>query len=282
MLQRALNHMAAPQLNWREFLDLAASLKCVGVEFRNDLPTPLFMGADLIEVADHAANLNLRILALAEVKAFDDWSNQKAQVAIEIADIAVAIGAERISLIARNDDPNLNEETRRTNLRSAINGLLPIVAERGLIGLIEPLGFATCALRDKAEIADAIEECKAVDHFQIAHDTFHHALTGGEFVPELTGIVHISGATRPVAALKELLDSDRGLVTEDDRLGNLDQIQALVDAGYDGPFSFEPFSPGLHSIKTPLGELKTSFEFIEAGIYCNQSHEKQLREGLPA
>ena len=33
----ALNHMATPRLSCREFLDLAASLGCIGVELRNDL-----------------------------------------------------------------------------------------------------------------------------------------------------------------------------------------------------------------------------------------------------
>ena len=33
----ALNHMAAPRLDCRAFIDLAASLGCAGVELRNDL-----------------------------------------------------------------------------------------------------------------------------------------------------------------------------------------------------------------------------------------------------
>ena len=36
-LNFALNHMATPRLNSRTFLDLAASLGCIGVELRNDL-----------------------------------------------------------------------------------------------------------------------------------------------------------------------------------------------------------------------------------------------------
>ncbi len=46
MLPFALNHMTARNLGWEAFLDLSKELGCVGVEFRNDLPGPLFGGAD--------------------------------------------------------------------------------------------------------------------------------------------------------------------------------------------------------------------------------------------
>ena len=44
MLDFALNHMAVPRLGAMAFLDAAKALGCVGLEFRNDLPTPLFDG----------------------------------------------------------------------------------------------------------------------------------------------------------------------------------------------------------------------------------------------
>ena len=50
MLPFALNHMTAPRLGWQAFADMAQGLGCVGVEYRNDLPGPLFGGADPAEV----------------------------------------------------------------------------------------------------------------------------------------------------------------------------------------------------------------------------------------
>ena len=46
---------------------------------------------------------------------------------------------------------------RRSNLTTAISELIPLLEASNLIGLIEPLGFETCALRDKGEAVDEIE-----------------------------------------------------------------------------------------------------------------------------
>jgi len=77
VLKRALNHMAGPGLPWTEFLELAKNLNCIGVEFRNDLPGKLFDGTSPQLVGAVAQAAGLRILALAEVKAFNDWSDAK-------------------------------------------------------------------------------------------------------------------------------------------------------------------------------------------------------------
>ena len=88
MLPFALNHMTTPKLGWLAFLDLAQSLGCVGVEFRNDFKTPLFDGADPAEVGAAARAAGLRILALAEVKMFNDWSDAKRAEAEALMKIA--------------------------------------------------------------------------------------------------------------------------------------------------------------------------------------------------
>ena len=77
MLPFALNHMTTPRLGWRGLVDLAARLGCVGVEFRNDLPGPLFQGDDPAVVGAACRARGLRFLALAEVKMFNDWSDAK-------------------------------------------------------------------------------------------------------------------------------------------------------------------------------------------------------------
>ena len=46
---------------------------------------------------------------------------------------------------------------RWNNLTTAISELIPLLEASNLIGLIEPLGFETCVLRDKGEAVDAIE-----------------------------------------------------------------------------------------------------------------------------
>lgn len=99
------------------------------------------------------------------------------------------------------------------------------------------------------------------------HDTFHHTLAGGgPLFPDHTGIVHISAVVDPALSTGEMEDAHRVLVDERDRLGNVEQIAALLAAGYDGPISYECFSPETHAMADPLTELRRSFEFVEAGI----------------
>jgi len=61
-------------------------------------------------------------------------------------------------------------------------------------------------------------------------------------------------------------DPHRGLVDAQDRIGNVAQIRALLDAGYDGPLSFEPFSPAVQQLADPAGALAGSIAFIRAGL----------------
>jgi 2-keto-myo-inositol isomerase len=71
----ALNQMTVARLGYAALLDLAAGLGCVGVEVRNDLPQPLFDGIDPATAGAMARDRGLRILAVAEVKRFNDWSD---------------------------------------------------------------------------------------------------------------------------------------------------------------------------------------------------------------
>ncbi|WP_172330090.1 TIM barrel protein [Mangrovicoccus sp. HB161399] len=266
-MQRALNHMAAPGLDWVHFLDLAAQLGCTGVEFRNDLDGELFGGSAPGDVAALAAARGLRILALAEVKAFNDWSPEKAAEAEALMRIARACGAERVSLIARNDGKRMAKAERQEDLKAAIDGLGPLLEAHGLVGLIEPLGFAACSLRDKADTVGAILDAGAAGRFQIVHDTFHHALAGGgEIFAGMTGIVHVSGVTDPSLSVSDMQDSHRVLVDAHDRLDNLGQLEALRRADYAGPVSFEPFAAEIHALADPRAAYETSFGFLETAL----------------
>lgn len=267
MIDRALNHMAAPTLGWAGFLKLAEDLGCVGVEFRNDLGGELFEGAAPEDVGAAVQAKGLRVLALAEVKAFQDWSDAKRDQAESLMQIARACGAEMISLIARNDGRRMNKAERNADLRAAMRELLPLLKAYGLKGLIEPLGFESCPLRDKGEAVEAIANLGVHDHFRIVHDTFHHSLAGGgPIYPDHTGMIHVSGVVDPSLSIAGMRDEHRVLVDERDRLGNVSQVAALFAAGYRGPVSFEPFAPEVLELKDPLPVLARSFEYIEAEL----------------
>lgn len=267
MLPFAINQMTVPRLRYDAVLDLARTLGCVGVEFRNDLGAALFEGKDPSEVAAAAADRGLRILALAEVKSFNLWSDDKAREAEDLMRIARACGAEAVALIPRNDGGGRGNGERQANLRVALRELGPMLAEHGLIGLVEPLGFEISSLRLKSEAVDAIAAMAHSDRFRLVHDTFHHHLAGeAVFFPEMTGIVHISGVTDPALAVGEMADRHRVLVTARDRLGNIEQIAALIRGGYTGPVSVEAFAASVQESADPASDLAGSFDFIRDQI----------------
>ncbi|NBZ89841.1 TIM barrel protein [Stagnihabitans tardus] len=267
MTQFALNHMTVARLSFAQTLDLAADLGMVGIELRNDLPQALFDGMEPAKAGDLIRAKGLRLLALAEVKRFNDWSSDKAAEALVLMKIAKAAGAEAVSLIPRNDNLAMGEGERTSALKAALTGLKPMLEDHGLIGMVEPLGFPVCALRNKAWAVEGIEAVGAKGRFKLVHDTFHHTLAhGGPIYPEHTGIVHISGVEDPAPQVEEMQDAHRVLVGPQDLLGNLEQLKALKAAGWVGPVSYEAFAPQTHDLTDPKAALRASMDFIAAGL----------------
>lgn len=256
--------MTVPGLRYDAFLDLARRLGCIGVELRNDLPGPLFDGDTPDRVAAKARDYGLRIVGLSQVYPFNAWSDAvRAEVEALIA-TAVACGAETISLIPRNDGQGLGNGEREANLRLALREIRPLLEAAGLVALVEPLGFLTSSLRDKAEAVAMIESLGAAGQYKLVHDTFHHHLAGGGAIfPAYTGIVHISGVVDPRLAVSAMRDEHRILVDANDRLGNIEQLAHLRAAGYAGPISFEVFSPAVHGLADPEPELRESIGFVK-------------------
>lgn len=267
MLPFALNHMTAPRLGWEAFADLAARIGCIGVEFRNDLPGVLFDGADTATVKAGMKARGLRVLGLAQLTMFNDWSEARRDQAEALMQIAAGIGAEGIALIPRNDNQGNADGVRQSALKTALRELLPMLRTYGLKGMVEPLGFEICSLRSKAEAVECIEALSGADTLKIVHDTFHHHLVGGgPIFPHHTGIVHVSGVTDSSVPVSDMRDGHRVLVDADDRLGNISQINALLAAGYRGPISYEPFAASVHALADVEGPLRASMGYILAGM----------------
>jgi 2-keto-myo-inositol isomerase len=267
MIHFALNHMTVARLSFGELVDLSKKLGCVGIEVRNDLPQPLFDGRDPAEAGAFVRDNGLRLLAVAEVKRFNDWSSDKAAEALALMQIARAAGAEAVSLIPRNDNLGMGNGERQAALRVALKALKPMLEDHGLIGMVEPLGFEICALRYKSEAVEGIEAVGGKGRFKLVHDTFHHTLAhGGPLFPDHTGIVHVSGVVDQEVGVSAMRDPHRVLVSPADRLGNVEQIAALQAAGWNGPVSYEAFSPEVHAHVDPAGELAKSFAFLRSGL----------------
>lgn len=254
----ALNHITVPSLSLEAFFALARNLDITEVEIRND--TPDVAGTRSAgEVRAAAADAGVTILSINAVYPFNLWSGDLPERAEKLADYAAECGAKGLVMCPLNDGQSISDE----DLVEALAAMRPILVSRGLTGLVEPLGFPISSLRTKRRALDAIARSGGEATYRLVHDTFHHSLAGETdiFAAE-TGLVHISGVTDPAVAVDDLLDPHRVLVTEGDRLDNAGQIRALLAQGYEGPFSFEPFSPEIQALSDPQTAIRQSMDFI--------------------
>ncbi|HVZ13219.1 MAG TPA: TIM barrel protein [Bauldia sp.] len=258
--------MAAPQLGLAEFFSLARALGLSEVEIRNDIAgKPILDGTAPAVVKAAAEKAGVTIITINALQRFNDWDASREREAIALADYARACGARALVLVPVNDGSGRGDGERQKNVETALRGLKPILRDRGIIGLVEPLGFAVCSLSRKSEAAAAINAVGG--DFRLVHDTFHHHLAGErQTFPALTGLVHISGVEDPGLRVADMRDQHRVLVGPHDRLGNVEQIHALRSAGYHGPFSFEPFAEELRHLPDPAAAIRASMDFIGTRI----------------
>ncbi|HKT60786.1 MAG TPA: TIM barrel protein [Gemmatimonadales bacterium] len=267
-----LNHMVAPRLDLLELFRLARALGITAVEIRNDLPgRPIADGTPPHLVRDAARDAGVSVLSINALQRFDEWTKRREAEAAALARYASGAGARALVLVPTNDGSGAGKAGHDELCRS-LAMLRPILDDFGVLGLVEPLGFRTSSLRSKRQAVEAIDAVHGRDSFRLVHDTFHHALTGEpELYPGLTGLVHISGVPDRGPSLGDLTDAHRGLVDPDDRLGNLEQIESLLAAGYPGPLSFEPFAAQVHGLADPRAALADSMEFIRMGLAARGS-----------
>lgn len=264
-LRFALNHIAAPRLRFARLAALARGLGMAEVEIRNDLPgVEIADGTPAAAVREQAAAAGVGLLSINALQRFDRWDDAREAEARALAAYARDCGARALVLCPTNDRDDPRDETRRrADLERALAGLMPVLSDHGLTGLVEPLGFEECALRRKRAAVDAMDAVGGGAVFALVHDTFHHHLAGeGEMFPQRTGLVHVSGVDSPHLARSEMRDAHRVLVGPGDRLGNVEQIEALLRGGYAGSFSFEPFAESVHALDDPAAALRESMALI--------------------
>jgi 2-keto-myo-inositol isomerase len=267
VISYAINHMVAPRRTFAGLIELATELGLGQVEIRNDIAgVPISDGTPAGRLREEAEAAGVRILSINALQRFNDWSDERAGEAAALARYAQDCGAEALVLCPVNDTGyRLSERERQVNLRHALRAIAPILEDAGIIGLVEPLGFAASSLRLKADAVEAIEEQGLGERFRIVHDTFHHHLAGEvRMFPEWTGLVHISGVEDDLP-LDRLRDEHRVLVGANDRSDALLQILALME-GCDGPYSFEPFAASVHATREIAGALESSMHWIDREI----------------
>ncbi len=258
----SLSHILAPRQSPAQFFAMARALGVTDVEIRNDTPNVVgTVPAAEVKAAAKAAGVNL--LSINALYPFNVWNDERRAQTEKLADYAAACGAKALVMCPLND----GTPVAQADVVAALKAIKPILVERGIQGLVEPLGFPVSSLRRKADAIAAIQAAGGEGVFKLVHDTFHHHLAGEtEFFPEWTGLVHISGVADPEVAVDDMLDAHRVLVDQQDRLGNVAQIRALQAAGYKGPFSFEPFASEVQELAEPEAALADSMGWLREQV----------------
>jgi len=248
----AINRIAAPSLTLAQFYDLAAELGVRKVELRNDLGAgDLIDGLKSAEAAALASSRGIEVISINALQKFNLASMRaKASGELErLLELAAAIGCTSIVLCPNNDAADARSPAlRASETIDALAAFGPLFAEVGILGYIEPLGFAISSLASLVLAQEAIRK-SGFSCYRVVHDTFHHyigpedqTILGGVYDVRNTGLVHVSGVEVDLPA-DEYRDEHRVLVGPADRMKSREQMLRLDELGYSGDYSFEPFSP---------------------------------------
>jgi len=267
----AINRISAPRIAFADFCALTRRLGVQAIEIRNDLPgVELVDGTPAKTVAAAAQANGLAIRSINALQRFEQFDAAREAEAVALAKYAVASGTQSLVLCPTNDTRDARSpDQRHADLVNALTKLAPILADHGLTGLVEPLGFEECAVRRKSQAVRAFEEVGAAAEstFKLVHDTFHHHLAGEDhFFPQWTGLVHISGVDDKAVTVADMRDSHRVLVGSADRLGNVAQLRRLLGAGYAGYASFEPFAAEIAAAKDIEHRLASSMAYLQDAV----------------
>ena len=261
-MQIGLNRIIAPSLPLYDFFSLAERCGCSIIELRNDLTNQHpFDTKNPEEVRDQLAKHHLKVAAINAFQRFNEYTDAKKEELKSLLEYAKSLRADAIVLCPVNGvERNADRASWLERTTHALSQYGPLFEEYRLYGYVEPLGFRASSLRTKAEAIRAIEASGYERWYRLVHDTFHHHLANEkQYFASMTNLVHLSSvASGPRHT--EPTDADRILFQEDDLLATAEQAQALVNSGYRGIFSFEPFSPAVQNldIDTLETEVKKS------------------------
>lgn len=267
--QFSLNRMSAPRIGFADYLALCQRLDVRAIEIRNDLDgVELNDGTPAARLREMTAAAGIRIRSINALQRFEQFDDARRAEAVALAKYAHDCGAEALVLCPTNSRRDTRSAAQRhDDLVAALRALKPILADHGVLGLIEPLGFEECAVRRKSQAVLAMYEAGAENDFRLVHDTFHHHLAGEDiFFPNLTGLIHVSGVEDRALPVDQMRDGHRVLVGSNDLLGNVAQIRTLLARGYAGCISYEPFAEEVAASTDIENELRASMAFIRDSI----------------
>jgi 2-keto-myo-inositol isomerase len=254
----SLNRILFPDLSLEEWFKTMSDMGLNKVELRNDLPEMGIIAPYSPEqVKGLSQKYDIEILTINALQKFNLGAvlPKVLEELKELINLAVAIDCAAIVLVPNNDVNDRREsEVMMQETVTALKSFGPLFEDSGILGYLEPLGFRQCSLRSKVTAMQAIRE-SGYRNYKIVHDTFHHHLgpdTNDMFQNEYdifcTGLVHVSGVESDIPA-HQYKDDHRILITENDCLKNLEQLELLFKLGYTGNISFEPFAKKVQTME---------------------------------
>jgi 2-keto-myo-inositol isomerase len=269
----ALNRIACPSLGLEDFYALAADIGLSGVELRNDLPGGRIVdGLPPARAAALAERYGLRVISINALQKFNLASAR--QVATEelnrLLDLAAALRCPAIVLCPNNDVRDARSgDVRLRETVDALAAFAPLFTARGILGYVEPLGFAECSLPSLVTAVSAIKSSGA-GCYRTVCDTFHHFIgpdsaedIGTAYDVSATGLMHVSGVEAGIP-VSQYRDPQRVLAGPQDRMDSRRIIARHVELGYTGDISFEPFSPDIQGMPRDAlaAAIRTSIAYL--------------------
>lgn len=269
-----INHIVRPSLDLGGFAALAAELGFDGIELRNDLghSSPIgHLSAD--EARTLLEGLNIHPFALNALQRCNEGASREAllEELSHMVDLVGDVGGSAVVLCPVNDtSDSRSPEARLEETRQNVAAYASVLEKRGIVGLIEPLGFPESSLRSQIDAAGIVQELDS-PYIKLLIDSFHFAV-GPDSLEELDfisaadiGLVHLSGVEVEPPVGDSYRDPERVLLSSKDRIGNVELLRVLGKKGYSGPLSFEPFSPEVHklsegALKDALNQSRTILE----------------------
>ena len=139
----AINRICASRMPFPAFAAMARRLGVDTIEIRNDLANVETRdGTAAAEIGATAAAHGLTIRSVNALQRFDRFDTDRATEARELARYAAECGAQALVLCPTNDraDPRTPSQ-RHDDLVHALSQLQTLLAEHGLLGLVESLAF---------------------------------------------------------------------------------------------------------------------------------------------
>jgi 2-keto-myo-inositol isomerase len=265
----SLNRSCSPSMTLAQFVVLAKAVGVDAIEVRNDIAGREFAdGTKAEELRSILDAAGLRLASINALQRFNDWDRDREDEAVSLIQYAATLGAPGIVLCPVVDDLHgWTESELEEKLRHSLRMLQPLLVEHGVTGYVEPLGMQGSTMKRQATAVAAVSDVAGWDAYQICHDTFQFYRSGDtEMFPERIGLVHISGIDRTDLPPNQLTEPDRGLVSEGDRAGNLDQLRTFIAAGYTGYVSIEPFNPVVQQDLNLTSKLGASLDYMRRKI----------------